>query len=614
MIQDNWLLDTSRDYFYFVTKFFEPINASATHIYYSALELSPASSIVRKLYYCRCNRITLLPRVVVGTPDLWDQRVSVSSKDCEHYQSCTWSQCGQFIAAQTRNVVEIRNQLTLGLFTTLRPTEPVHKLTGPLAYPPDGRSIACASDAGILIWDIQTGGVAKEIACGPNITSMVWSSDGRTIATTSDMLPLADPYVRSRVCTYDVVSGLGLGVGELLSCGTPYLWAHKTSIQVASMTFDPSYVTIEVFKIGSTLIRVHSFNITAPRIGFFPAIWSISPTTSRIFISTPRDLYILDYQNSKVLLEETGCFRSHCFSSDGSFFAASNEDMVHIWRYYHGCYILWETFMCRSLSIYPPHFSPTTPSILERIANTLQVCRLRGLPTSIVRPDNKYGGITPSGNYITTDKDKKTVTIISLHSQVPQFIDGKVQKQIQRIFITGNVLLVEGTEEIVAWLLTKEGRVDSVFDNERARRSDSIWDIRKHRRLVLSNFMVNAGSRVGAIGNCLGPGLLHVYHTETGEVLQSASPLHPIYSRPRNLLGELRGRDYDAIDIDWPISVGDWSTSWTTLQDGWVKDLEGSCRLWVPVEWRDSWDSVDWIRSVTTQFSIVERQPVVIKF
>src|ERR1700679_526177 len=138
---NNFLLNTARDFFNFVTKFFEPINASATHIYHSALELCPESSIVRDLYYHQTSRITHLPRVVIGTPYSWDPTISVSSKD--DYEFCTWSPCGQFVAALTGNAVEIRNQLTFELLTTLRPTETTRRSTGPLTYSPDGRSLAC---------------------------------------------------------------------------------------------------------------------------------------------------------------------------------------------------------------------------------------------------------------------------------------------------------------------------------------------------------------------------------------------------------------------------------------------------------------------------------------
>ena len=144
-----------------MTKFFEPINASAAHIYSSALELSPLSSIVRRLHYHR--RPNPFPRVLVGTPDSWDLSVAISNSHYIPNLSVTWSHCGQFVAMQTEGAVEIRDMLTSGLFSTLEPAEPTSKLMGTLAYSPDGHSIACVSGAMIIIWDIQTGGVAKEI-------------------------------------------------------------------------------------------------------------------------------------------------------------------------------------------------------------------------------------------------------------------------------------------------------------------------------------------------------------------------------------------------------------------------------------------------------------------
>jgi WD40 repeat protein len=196
----------------FVTKFFEVINVSATHIYHSALELCPMSSIIRKLYYHR--RITRLPKVAIGTPESWDPTIAISGKD--HYNGpCTWSPCGRFVAAQTRKAVEIRNQLTLELITILQPTETIPHLTGPLAYSPDGRSIACASDTAIIIWDIQTGGVAKEIECSANNISLVWSSDGRTLCTIN-----SGDQGTFVVHTHDVSSGTTSSPGTLESGDT----------------------------------------------------------------------------------------------------------------------------------------------------------------------------------------------------------------------------------------------------------------------------------------------------------------------------------------------------------------------------------------------------------
>ena len=72
------LLMTMKDCSYFVTRFFEPISASATHIYHSALELSPLSSTVWRWYYDQWH--TPLPRVVVGAQKSWEQRITLGGK------------------------------------------------------------------------------------------------------------------------------------------------------------------------------------------------------------------------------------------------------------------------------------------------------------------------------------------------------------------------------------------------------------------------------------------------------------------------------------------------------------------------------------------------------
>ena len=148
VVKHKQLLGTAKDYFQFVTRFFEVIKVSAPHVYHSALELSPASSIIRKMYHH--HRVTCSPKVVVGIPESWTQTVVIFRK-VESNKSCIWSPCGRFVAALTLRAVEIRNQLTLELITILQPRETITDLTGPLAYSPDGRSIACASNIAIII-------------------------------------------------------------------------------------------------------------------------------------------------------------------------------------------------------------------------------------------------------------------------------------------------------------------------------------------------------------------------------------------------------------------------------------------------------------------------------
>ena len=316
------LFDIAKDCFQFVTKFFEVIKVSAAHIYHSTLELCPVSSIIQKLYY-HC-RIARSPKVAVGTPDSWDPTVAVSGKDC-YIGPCTWSPCGRFVAAQTGKAVEIRNQLTLEPITILQPTETIPHLTGPLAYSPDGSSIACASDTAIIIWDIQTGGVAKEITCSPNNISLVWSLDGQTICTID-----SEDRVIFIVHTYDVFSGTISSPGILRSGGDNRLWTHDESfwVMTTGMWAGCRNGIIDIFKVGSTLTKIWSF--ISPPSEHEPEIVSFSPTTRHISISGYNTLRIFDIQDSKCLLDKTGNFLSDCFSSDGIFFAASQESGVRI--------------------------------------------------------------------------------------------------------------------------------------------------------------------------------------------------------------------------------------------------------------------------------------------
>jgi len=577
--KDKQLLDIAKDYFRFVTNFFEVIKVSATHIYHSALELCPVSSIVRRLYHHR--RIACSPKVVIGSPDSWEPSITTSG----NYQFCIWSPCGQFVAARTENAVEIRNQLTLEPITILQPTGMNPRLRGPLAYSPDGRFIACASyHTGIIIWDIQTGGVAEEIECGAYNISLVWSLDGGSICTIEPGRNLT--FI---VHAYKISSGTTSSPSTLRSSGDPYLWMDDNFFLIMTMrnTFDG----IDIFEVGSTLTNIRSFDFSR-----LPgaAIRSFSPTTHRLSISGRNELRIFDIQNSKLLLDGRGYDSSNCFSSDGSLFAASLQGSVQIWKCASGRYTLWRKFQCGHLSS-PLRFSPTPSSILGNLRDVLQVWRLHELPTTPNTHQQQHMGLSRSGTRLVTT-DRNTVTIIDLLGRSPpQFIDTGVQ--IEGFALTGNVLLVAGFWEIVAWLLTEEGLVDGVIGDRRVGRGDSIWTTSKQELR-----MPRVEGQIGVIQDY--GGVLRVYHTETGEVLNpTQAPQHYSGRRYYNNIPQCNTRPEDG-----------WQTSRDTLLEGWVKDPEGKHRLWVPVEWRKDWDPADWHHDATTQFSYIGDRFVLVKF
>ena len=586
-----------------MTKFFDVINVSATHIYHSALELCPLSSIIRKLYYHR--RINCSPKVVLGTPDSWDQAIAVSYKD-HRYEHCTWSPCGRFVATQTTETVEIRNQLTLEPVIILQRTETVPYLKGPLAYSPDGRSIACASNVSIIIWDIQTGGVAKEIKCGAS-NSFVWSSDGGTLCTIH-----SESKATFTVHTHAISSGTTSSPDTFKSGSNPHLWTDDESFWIMT-TMEGEYRTrsIDILKVGSTLAKVQSFSLSS----LYGKIGSFSPATRRISISSDRRLRISDIRSSgpgNCLLDQIGDFLSHCFSSDGSLFAASQQSSVHIWKYDSGYYVpLWE-FLCEGPLDFPPRFSPTLSSILGNSWNVLQVWRLHEPPTTSETYRRHYVELSRSGTRVATAYWRESaITITDLLAQTPpQFID--TDMTIDGMVLTGNVLLVAGSEKLVAWLLTEEGLVDGVIGDGRVGRSDSIWTISQSSQPLV--FRVE-----GQVGFIKSNGVVtHIYHTETGDVLHSSqAPSYYSFFGWDSLNGTFCGEDYlrrcDFSQCSIPLKDR-WKTSRSTLREGWVKDSKGKRRLWVPVEWRAEWDLKDWCDNITTQFSHLGGRSVLIKF
>ena len=349
---------------------------------------------------------------------------------------------------------------------------PAHRndphLTGPLAYSPDGRYIACASNTATLIWDIQTGGVAKEIKCSPNNISLLWSLDGRTIGAID-----SNDQATFIVHISDVSSGTASSPGTFESGDIPHLWTDDESFWVMTTVRDRyDHHTIDIFEVGSTLTRIQSFS---PRLSG-AKIGSFSPATHRISASTGNTLHIFDIQNSQCLLEKTRHFVSHCFFSDGSYFAASQEGVVYIWKYARKWYTLLTEFWCQGL-FNSLRFSPTPSSILGYPGDILRVWRLHEFSTAF-ETRRQYVGLSRSGTRVATAREEeKAVTVIdSLLTQAPpQIIDTGVG--IQGLVLTGNVLLVAGSNKLTAWLFTEEGLVDGVIGDGMVGHSDSIWAV-----------------------------------------------------------------------------------------------------------------------------------------
>lgn len=501
--------------------------------------------------------------------------------------------------------MEIRDQLTFELLTTLQPTETVNRPTGPLTYSPDGHSIACASDDSIVIWDIQTGGVAKEIRCGCKNVSMVWSLDGRTIGFIDS---------KKRVSTYDLVLGTITSPGEFSSTVDPYFWAHEKSFRILTTVSSDfsSLVKVEIFEVGHSLSKIRSFGfaLSISEIGSLRI--SYSPTTCRFAISADCGLYILEDRDQIFLSREGEKISSHCFSSDGSVFAVATGTRIRVWKHVSGFYTQWEEFRCPGRTGRFLRFSPTQMSTLGCFGSVLRGWRLHDLPTFSKGDRHQYAGISRSGNYIATAyTSEKTITITDIDPQYPpRLIDTGTARD--GFALTGNVLLALGREEVVAWLLTEGGLVNGVSSGK-ADITARIWAMKPSRSRHGPKFSVEG--HVGVIAPGEGSSSYFTYHTETGEILRPDQARQSFSGPWKSFEDPPTDHDHSIHNLSQfnALPGGDWPTSKVALSEGWAKGPEGKRRLWVPIEWRESWDQC---YDIATQFSILVLggETVLIKF
>ena len=529
---------------------------------------------------------------------MWDWSIVLSNTDyCE--SSVAWSPCGQFVAIQAKEVVDIRDVLTFGLLFTLRPTKLPSQLTGTLAYSPDGRSLACASDNAIVIWDIQTGGVAGNLEYNKSYSdSLVWSLDGSLVGAV-----IWDKGVDTvTILRYEVGSATALPPISHYSRYKPYVWAHAKTFRVMTMTWCGEVCNIEVFEIKSTLSKVESFPVKLG--GQNRQITSFSPSTYRISVSNSGDddrLVVLDVRNSGCLLDEEGDFVGHCFSSDGGFFAASRSDNVCIWKYGDGRYSPAGSYPTLAAAFPNLVFSPTSLSIMGNLKGYLKVWRLDGPPVDAVARGDEIGIFSRSGAYlITTHFRESTITIASSHSSTPsQLIDTEIE--ISGLGLTGNVLLAVGSGMVGGWLLTEEGRVNSVFGGGKAGRSDSIWTVPTPQR-GSQDLTFSIEGEIGVIKS--EESVIHVYNTETGEMLDPTQTALRL-SGPWYPFGEMiqaRRHVYDG-SVGYTPILDDWKLSEALFREGWLEGREGEYKhmLWAPNEWRGmDWDEVEWLSDIAT--------------
>ena len=624
---DYQLLETASDYFHFVQNFFEVIRVSATHIYHSALELSPLSSIIRKVYYHQ--RLNPLPKAIIRIKDLWGA-IRVISSNQPHYLSFTCSPRDEYIVGLAEAVIEIWNATTLTLFSTLHLTKVAAKFRQGLAYSHGGVFLASCFSDGIIIWDVKTGGELTTIGC--EVTDSGLELEWLDIGTICTISPLVKETIVVNI--YSIASGTRISTTALQSRYKPCVWAEDKSLRVATMTQCYGGQSIDIFKVGSTTTLVESFpfHYDAPLQAFSPVthraailMTGHSPHNSKLLIINIR---ALDNRDLRVLLSAIGSFQYTSFSFKADVFAASTKDQLLIWKSnISGMYTLDRVYQ----HIPGPLKFPQSYGDLHSCAGaqiyTVNCLNQIGLMESGTIGHHQYcDAFSLHGTFTAIAcLGGFAITITNLSSQNP--IPSQIiytDLDISAMVLTGNVLLAADSEKVIGWLLTEEGVVHGVIGNTRADYRNSLWEI--SGSLGAATVQQDNGERglqfsvkdqIAVI--YMDGSIIHAYCTRTGEIIKPAETPQHNGCTHYCLYGTQSGNDWNHYHHDLyknqkrPLELG-WPISETTLKEGWVKDPEGKHRMWLPAHWRIPGNEVDWFHNTKTLRLRNSSQTLIVKF
>ena len=489
-------LDLVRDYSRFVISFFEVISASAPHIYHSALLLSPQTSITRRLYKQYAYPFA---RVVRGLPESWEP-ISASANLDNFTGPTAWSPCGKFIAIAKRGSTEILDAVTLNRLKTFKP--PHDYFDSGLSFTPDGRSLTQFGYAGLINWDVQTGGLLSAIESESSwfpqhSLSLTYSMDGKMIAVAYEDYDFLqahkdgdgddndddddddddDDYYSDNPVLILIAIFNFFGT-HIHTCRVPkepvisQIWAHGQCFRFA--TIKPS--SIAIWEVSSTspheLAEVESLSIPDEinegyNMVFFPPL-------SRLALTFPKTIQIWDAKSSKFLLNPEALpalpsdptyppHSSWCsFSLNGHFFACIADGGVYVWKESPSGYILHQKFpFTLPTHIIGPRLSPDGESIIMPLRSAIHLWSTRN---QIFPPSN-----APSGDDVEVD----SVLAFSPNELFAAFARGSVVKildlrsgdlvsatdmdvEISCLWMTQNTVVIVAGGKIVSWRIPGE--------------------------------------------------------------------------------------------------------------------------------------------------------------
>jgi len=472
------------------------------------------------------------------------------------------------------------------------------------------------SDFSLVIWDIQTGVVIKDIKVG-HLNKIAFSWDQWKIALTD-----GDTF-----CVYDGLKGAPVCEGTFPSPFYYWLGAHWTqegSLWLAASNKTDGNHTIDIFKLRLTpnplLHVVESFPVP-PYDGKF----SFCPISFHAAFVNDYDIVILDVRGSKILLQIKGTkelsYRQGDFSADGRLFACKtdNHELSVWWNVPSGGYLPWSTLRPR-LSFYGFRFSPTGTSILTWGYEGVQALdpndrlnsRLNLLSPNQVWSLDQHRNLlvaysTDVPQIVTAWQWDSVITVLHSRRGTPKrSIDAEME--ILDIKIINGAVFAVGTDQLRGWDLEKGAIADTSAYNVSMATLDKI-PFGRPEFAALSNdgsrvalaarntvFLPNATTQ-GFVERVVDSLIARIRFSPDGHQLWAALA-RPSFPLP----GSQTNYSFVKLELedDWRpsnVELFECDRSWVSTfrsprgfhvgrGSEWVVDSEGRKLLWLPPSWR----------------------------
>jgi WD40 repeat protein len=441
-VVSKWTNDSQR----FLLEHFDTIQNSPSHIYHSALSLSPSSSWLHKCYSTELSHIVM---VVKGLPAEWGMCSRTVLLD-----SYTWA-----LAYHNNSIAVGREPGDIVILSAITGSQTA-VLSGHMGivtcftFLPDGTSIVSGSiDETVKLWDAQTGGVVK--------TFSGHTDSVRSVSISADCTIIASGSRDETIRLWDIQAG---------ECQHVIMQQGAVEHIIFSPTNPKHLISICDGKLWQ--LDTNGHQIRPPHNGSHIAF---SPNGTQ-FVSCYEGVITVQHPSSGVIVAEfqvTNGYTQYCCSSpDGRLVAIAGDNTVYVFDITSSDPHLVETFIGHTEHITSLVFSSPTTLISASRDRSVKFWQIEAPSADLVVAGQKSTFFTSApimsialqakdGITITTDSDGMVKTwdiptgLCKASFQTPA--KDPCKKDVQ--LIDGRLILVWGLEQMIHILDVETGEI-----------------------------------------------------------------------------------------------------------------------------------------------------------